>query len=343
MVYSAPRLTLYAVLSSLEQDLRALLSNNETPGEIDVAALPEDVLAKAKDRILDGQGSISNNPSLADVLPFIDFPELTALLGRCRTYLPTPLAEHLKPNLKRLEGLTPIRNRVAHSRPLQLEDLPTVLHAAETLSRGHETVWPQLSATLRRIKDDPSFVLGLDIPRVPADDSNHNLPTPDFDETGFVGRESYVQDVTRACLGPWPVISVIGEGGVGKTALALKTAYDILDREDAPFEALVWSTSKSTQITAEGIRAIEGAIRSSLGLLTNVAEYLAGPGIEDPFAEVLSYLKEFRILLVLDNLETVLDDRIRSFLEQLPSGSKATPHDNVVVHGGWESRSEAIV
>jgi hypothetical protein len=23
--------------------------------------------------------------------------------------------------------------------------------------------------------------------------------------------------------------------------------------------------------------------------------------------------------------------------------SKATPHDNVVVHGGWESRSEAIV
>ena len=29
--------------------------------------------------------------------------------------------------------------------------------------------------------------------------------------------------------------------------------------------------------------------------------------------------------------------------DTVPVDPKATPHDNVVVHGGWESRSEAIV
>ena len=38
--------------------------------------------------------------------------------------------------------------------------------------------------------------------------------------------------------------------------------------------------------------------------------------------EVLAYLEQFRILLMIDNLETVLDDRIRSFLSRLPLGSK---------------------
>jgi cold shock CspA family protein/tetratricopeptide (TPR) repeat protein len=38
--------------------------------------------------------------------------------------------------------------------------------------------------------------------------------------------------------------------------------------------------------------------------------------------ELLTYLREFRVLLILDNLETVLDDRIRELLERLPVGSK---------------------
>jgi tetratricopeptide (TPR) repeat protein len=37
---------------------------------------------------------------------------------------------------------------------------------------------------------------------------------------------------------------------------------------------------------------------------------------------VLEYLKTFRILLVLDNLETVIDDRVRDLLKHLPHGSK---------------------
>ena len=68
---------------------------------------------------------------------------------------------------------------------------------------------------------------------------------------------------------------------------------------------------------------METAIRDSLGMLGQVAKQLGGAvAHEDAMAEVLGYLKEFKILLILDNLETVLDGRVREFLGKLPAGSK---------------------
>ncbi len=95
-----------------------------------------------------------------------------------------------------------------------------------------------------------------------------------------------------------------------------------MDLADCPFDAIVWASTKTAQLNVTEIRNIEGAIRDSLGMLQTVAHQLAGENISDPLEEVLSYLTEFRILLVLDNLETVLDDRIRDFLGRLPVGSK---------------------
>ena len=65
-------------------------------------------------------------------------------------------------------------------------------------------------------------------------------------------------------MGGFPVISIVGEGGVGKSALALKVAYELIDK-DSPFDAVVWVTSKTTQITLNEIREIKGAISRVAG------------------------------------------------------------------------------
>jgi LuxR family glucitol operon transcriptional activator len=97
----------------------------------------------------------------------------------------------------------------------------------------------------------------------------------------------------------------------------------LLDLPDCPFNAIVWASSKTSQLTAQEIVRIEGAIRDSLGMLEKIASELAGAvKIRDALEEVISYLGEFHILLILDNLETVLDERVRQFLGKLPAGSK---------------------
>ena len=150
----------------------------------------------------------------------------------------------------------------------------------------------------------------------------HNLPTPDFDETGFVGREDFVDRTINAILGPYPVISVIGEGGIGKSALALKVAYELLDREDCPFDLIIWSSSKTHALTGAEIREIADSIATSLDLIKDISESIGGSPADDPLEGLLDDLGAVPTLLVLDNLETVLDQRIKGFLARLPQGSK---------------------
>lgn len=83
----------------------------------------------------------------------------------------------------------------------------------------------------------------------------------------------------------------------------------------------MWVTAKATILTPHEIQRVSGAIETSLGLLRAASREL-GPGGEDPVEELYAYLETFRVLLILDNLETVLDSALRDFLLDLPVGSK---------------------
>ena len=110
--------------------------------------------------------------------------------------------------------------------------------------------------------------------------------------------------------------------GLGKTALALKLAYDILDSDDMNFDCIVWASAKNATITAGEIKRIKGAVSDSLGMFSEIGKQLAGSEEPDPIAEIIEYLSNFRILLILDNLETIVDKKLYSFFEELPIGSK---------------------
>lgn len=324
MAYSASRMTLYAVLSAIEDDLREIIQDHLAAHMSPTALLGPDLFEKAHRRLLKEQGVEYAAPTVVEILPYVDYADSFELLNRHSKMLPDNIAKYIKSVTPRLELATPIRNRVSHGRPLNFDDLATVLEVADALASANAPLWCTLIETRKRLNADPSFVLGLTIPKYESEESDkkHNLPQPDFDETGFLGREQQVGDVIRLCLGPYPVITLSGEGGIGKTALALKVAYDLLDLPACPFEAVVWASSKTTALTAHEITRIKGAISDSLGVFQSVALELGGKSAEDPITEVLSYLKEFKILLILDNLETVLDDNIRTFLQRMPTGSK---------------------
>lgn len=324
MLQSSSRLLLYAILSSIEEDLRDLLSTNLSPSVDPQDVLGKDLFSRTLARYIAEVGTGLGDPVLVALLPFTDFGDLPPVINRCRDELPNGVSSYIRSVTPRLEALAGVRNRVAHSRPLNADDLPLTVDLAEKLAVAAIGPWQRLRETLHRLKTDSNFVLGIKMP-LPADadaGTKHNLPTPDFDETGLIGREAETRLIVQACKGPYPVVSLLGEGGIGKTAVALKAAYEILDDPACPFDAIIWTTCKTALLTATEIKRIDGAIADSLGMFRSLAHELAGERIENPIEELLAYLQEFRILLVIDNLETVLDDRVRGFLERLPPGSK---------------------
>lgn len=323
MSVNVSSLTCYALLSAIESDLRELITAYCDEGEA-ALVLGEDLVERAIGRrAKERRGSTSVH--LSSLLPYIDFEDAYNALRRIHDRLPDDLAQALARRDAQFRNITPVRNRIAHSRPLEMDDLPLVVDFSVDLVMCPGYDWHETVAVRVELDRNPGFVLGL-TPDLVADEQTatpHNLPPADFDETGFLGRRDLRRDLIRALKGPWPVVSILGDGGLGKTALALQVAYDLLDEEDCPFDAIVWTSAKNATLTTSEIVRIEGAIQDSLGLFAGAVTELAGDiETEDVITEVLEYLSTFRVLLVLDNLETVIDDNIREFLKNLPHGSK---------------------
>jgi len=222
MSYSLIRLTLYGLLSSLEEDLKALIRSKLLAQHSLEALIPDDVYKKILTRA--AKDGLSDPSSMID---FLDFGESYQILGARKELLDRSVVQLLRDHAKDFERLAPVRNRVMHSRPLRFEDTTLTLQVTRALLKGFKAAFPLLTAMEMRLGANPDFALTLELPRTNPETARTttNLPIPDFDETGFLGRQNEVISLTRALKGPYPVINVLGEGGVGKTALALQAAY----------------------------------------------------------------------------------------------------------------------
>ena len=164
----------------------------------------------------------------------------------------------------------------------------------------------------------------------------HNLPYGDY--TSFVGREGE-RAWLRDCLSPtdraWQ-IALTGIGGVGKSALALSIAHEYRERYsvlpvEERFEAIIWISAKEEVLTVQGreladlpdliLRTLEDVYAVIARTLEREDITRARP--EDQARLVERALKHQRTLLIMDNLESVKDERIKPFLRRLPAPTKA--------------------
>ena len=177
-------------------------------------------------------------------------------------------------NTTEFERLVPIRNRLAHNRPLNIEDADIVLGLLTPIARGSKPIpWFGLSEAIRKsdrlLTAQPATLDTFEAVRL------NNLPIPDFEDTGFIGRERESASLLDWASGQqWPVMTIAGEGGIGKSALALKVAYELLEKPETSFDAIVWTTAKTQQLSIGEIKRIEGAITTSLGVFNSALDFL---------------------------------------------------------------------
>ena len=163
----------------------------------------------------------------------------------------------------------------------------------------------------------------------------HNLPQPNYGR--FVGRESELAKVVRI-LRPYPhsqypLVTIDGIGGIGKTVLALETAhrywrhYDRIPLTER-FDAIIWTSAKQAILTAEGIVPRSHVLRTLDEIYETIAVTLQREDIirsssETKAEKIRHALTQQRTLLIVDNLETVDDETVMDFLRELPAPTKA--------------------
>ena len=315
------RLTLAALIYALEIDLKSTINRYIVPYHSDLsffknAELEEKVTSRYQK---DNPGSnILNN--IDEAIDFLDFHDTFTILNKNNAFLPKNTSDYLKSIFNDLSDITPIRNRVMHTRPLLGGDFSLIYNFVSDLKKASPIEWNITIETRDKIEKDPTYVLTLTIPTIEREVSEklviHNLPRPDFDETGFIGRKNDVEDIKRLIFSN-SVVSVIGDGGIGKTALALKIAYDIVDMgENSPFELIIWTSAKTTMLTSKGIEEIHNTITNYTGLIDVISDSLEVKNSINKLDEVIEYLSLFKTLLIIDNLETIQNEEVISFIRE---------------------------
>src|SRR5690606_4858635 len=123
MANSLTRLTLYALISSIEEDLRTNLAAHIPATLTPQSVFGSDLLKKLATRSDSNGATDETSFSLEDLLMLCDYGDTIQLAHRFDASLPDDLKRQLDENSVELDVLIATRNRVMHSRPLEFDDL----------------------------------------------------------------------------------------------------------------------------------------------------------------------------------------------------------------------------
>ena len=304
----APRITLYALIYGIEIDLKNFLKEVLRDSFVG----NENIVSKTKERYVKAKGEGPKKDS--ELIDFLDFGDIYQILLAEKERLSADIRKDLVKHREKLDAISSIRNRVMHpSRPLEVDDYYTVHEFARQVSKNN--TWPRCKEMFYQVQEEtPDHFLNR-IPKTEIEEKViHNLPVPDFDETGFVGRKDDVTRIKKQLSRKHQrIITLYGEGGIGKTAVMLKTAYDIIYDDECQFEWVIWITCKTKVLTNKGIKEIDGAIRSfksmTQGIDNMFREIPKTATLKETIDSILDSMRQVKTLLILDNLETLQSEQ----------------------------------
>ncbi|MCS6835359.1 MAG: protein kinase [Anaerolineae bacterium] len=231
---------------------------------------------------------------LAGQRPF-SYAEIGNLIAAILTQHP-PRLEDLRPDLP--SALVDLVDRMlAKDVRVRIPSARVVGAELEAILRGDHwvNIASILSTPVPSIISDADSSAPLPTPRfnvVPSRRASvpNNLPIP---PTPFVGRERELRELGQLLNDPHQrLLSLVGPGGVGKTRIALALAQQHIDLfEDGVYCVALASVHSESQAVIAVAEALNVSFTSTC----------------EPRQELFDYLREKRLLLLLDNFENIID------------------------------------
>lgn len=303
------RSRLFVLIDAFETDMRAALLRyvfDHVDEESALGPAYEKANLRRESDDVDGSQSIAQ---------YLDIREAYDLLNRYRSSLPEDFGRELRENTDLMNTLTPIRNRVMHGRPLHAGDPENCVSAAQNFVTRY---WVHTKETLDHLISDPTWEPAFESQHGRSERVLHNLPLPDYDETGLIGRSSECEKIANHLLRRRePIVTITGEGGIGKTATALEIAFRIIDNPESPYECVLWVSLKRERLTAQGVEEILNSVRDLTGAARVLGQAL-DTGFVGGITELAEVLDGIETLLIIDNLETVDGSEVIALYETLP-------------------------
>jgi LuxR family transcriptional regulator, glucitol operon activator len=319
----------YTIISRFEEDYREFLHDKLTCLYSNfLENIPQGIVSKAIER----HGSVDWDDS-SDFFENIDFPDLKEI-SISKDHFHTILNDFMEKfeYSDAMNELYALRCKIAHVKGYFTSiDLDKLIELTDLI--GEKLDFSDFVLLLNKIKTDPNSV----IIKIPSDFIEdylgrsgiiHNLPVPDYEyEGGFVGRDEDRKKIIQLLQSEkFSVITLTGSGGVGKTSLALKVIQDITERPESNiFDAIVWLSAKENRLSALGIEDIEPTLKNFEELLDTIidlfgfrSELLADDiqSKENLVSNLFDLTK--KVLIIIDNLETITDQRIINFIFDAP-------------------------
>lgn len=326
----------YTIISRLEETFRYFLIDRLSKKYSDYKeGIPPAIVTKVNDK---SDILYWNDP--IDFFENTDFPDLLEISitkDNFKDFFPLTLTkEELINTMITLYGL---RCKIAHVKGFFTSiDLDKLIELSKFIA-SYIDKQGLFSNLLSEIEKNPEKVaikvpLEFNIDFLESNGIINNLPTPDYEyEGGFVGREDDIKEIIKFLQREkFPVVTITGAGGVGKTSLALKVIQEITQKPKSnKFDAIIWLSAKENKLSPFGIEDIEPSFKSFEDLLDTIINVL-GFGIElikkdtsiEAKEQTVQLLFEVaqNILIIVDNLETITDQRIINFIIDAPQKTK---------------------
>lgn len=316
----------YTIISRIEELIRQVISEKLIVlfGAEFLKGIPEGIIQKINNKVSDKQWE-----EPLDFLQYTDFPDLKEIICFKLNYEKcfSELFEDKNVIQPLFAELYTLRCKIDHVRGyFTSTDLDILLSDSYKISVYLKDFSKEFNEFITIITKNPekvvipiatkSCVENIFFTNVP-----NNLPVPDYEyEGGFVGRSEDIKSIINMIEGSkYPVITLSGAGGVGKTALALKVVEKILENDPNKYDGIIWLSAKEQFLSYLGIEDLEPTIKNYEELLDKIVEVMDFGPVEDNLKDKEAAVNTIielvdKLLIIVDNLETITDERIKNFI-----------------------------